>query len=51
MKWNDTIEIAIALEEKFPEKDNINLRYTDLHNWIINLEGFNDNKNSSNEKR
>tara|TARA_Y100000991_G_C21943130_1_gene336227 strand:- start:1165 stop:1359 length:195 start_codon:yes stop_codon:yes gene_type:complete len=50
MKWNDTIEIAIALEEKFPEKDNINLRYTDLHNWIINLEGFNDNKNSSNEK-
>tara|TARA_Y200000002_G_C22639055_1_gene646085 strand:- start:15 stop:215 length:201 start_codon:yes stop_codon:yes gene_type:complete len=50
IKWTDTIEIAILLEEKFPEKDNINLRFTDLHNWVINLEGFDDLPSNSNEK-
>ena len=50
IKWTDTIEIAILLEEKFPEKDNIKLRFTDLHNWVINLEGFDDSPSNSNEK-
>ena len=50
IKWTDVNEIAILLEEKFPEKDNVNLRFTDLHNWIINLEGFADSPNKSNEK-
>ena len=49
-KWTDTTEIAILLEEKYPEKDNINLRYTDLHSWIVNLEGFDDDPSNSNEK-
>ena len=34
LKWTDSIEIAILLEEKFPEKDNVNLRFTDLHKWV-----------------
>ena len=50
IKWTDTTEIAILLEEKYPEKDNINLRFTDLHNWILNLEGFDDEPSNSNEK-
>ena len=50
IKWTDTTEIAILLEEKYPEKDNINLRFTDLHNWILNLDGFDDSPNNSNEK-
>lgn len=50
MKWQDTQEIAIALEEKYPDKDNINLRYTDFHKWIIELDGFDDDPNKSNEK-
>ena len=50
IKWTDTIEIAILLEEKFPEKDNVNLRFTDLHNWVINLESFDDSPSNSNEK-
>ena len=50
LKWTDTFEIAIALEEKFPEIDNINLRFTDLHKWILNLDGFQDDPNKSNEK-
>ena len=50
MKWQDTQEIAIALEEKYPDKDNINLRYTDFHKWIIELDEFDDDPNKSNEK-
>ncbi len=50
IKWTDTNEIAILLEEKYPEKDNINPRFTDLHNWILNLEGFDDSPSNSNEK-
>ena len=28
LKWQDSREIAIQLEEKYPEKDNLNLRFT-----------------------
>ena len=50
MKWSDTFDIAIALEEKYPEEDNVNLRFTDLHSWVISLEDFDDDPNKSNEK-
>ena len=50
MKWSDTFDIAIALEEKYPEQDNVNLRFTDLHSWVISLEDFDDDPNKSNEK-
>ncbi len=50
MKWTDVQEIAIELEEAHPDKDNVNLRFTDLHAWICALEGFDDNPQASNEK-
>ncbi len=50
LKWSDTVDIAILLEENHPEKDNVNLRFTDLHKWILELEGFDDNPEASNEK-
>ena len=50
LKWTDTTDIAIALEEKYPNKDNINLRFTDLHKWITSLDEFDDDENASNEK-
>ena len=50
MKWTDIIDIAIALEEKHPDKDNINLRFTDLHKWILELDDFDDLPDKSNEK-
>ena len=50
LKWSDTIDIAILLEEKYPEKDNVNLRFTDLHKWILELEDFEDEPEASNEK-
>lgn len=50
MKWTDVNDIAIELEEKHPEADNVNLRFTDLHKWIIDLDDFDDAPNKSNEK-
>ena len=50
LKWTDHREIAILLEENYPEKDNVNLRFTDLHKWVVTLSEFQDDPNSSNEK-
>ena len=50
LKWSDTMDIAILLEEKFPNKDNVNLRFTDLHSWVLGLEEFDDKAENSNEK-
>jgi len=50
MLWTDIYDIAIELEEKFPDVDNVNLRFTDLHKWVMNLDGFEDKPENSNEK-
>ncbi len=50
MKWIDIQDIAIELEEKYPEVDNVNLRFTDLREWVTGLDGFDDDPNGCNEK-
>lgn len=50
MKWTDTFDIAIALEEKFPDVDILSVRFTDLWSWVQQLPGFDDDPQSSNEK-
>jgi len=50
MKWTDIQDIAIALDEHYPDTDTINLRFTDLRAWVVGLPGFNDDPNRSNEK-
>lgn len=50
MKWSDIHDIAIELEDRHPEADNINLRFTDLHKWVCELPDFDDDTNASNEK-
>lgn len=50
MKWTDVTDIAIALEEQHPEVDNVNLRFTDLHQWVCALPDFSDDPAKSNEK-
>ena len=50
MKWNDTLDIAIALEEAHPHADNVNLRFTDLRAWILALDGFEGTADGCNEK-
>ncbi len=50
MKWTDTFDVAIALHEKFPDIDPLTIRFTDLHRWVCELEGFTDAPEHSNEK-
>ncbi len=50
MRWTDIQDIAIALDEAHPEVDVVNLRFTDLHAWVLALDGFDDDPARSNEK-
>lgn len=50
MRWTDIYDIAMALEEHYPQADNVNLRFTDLQKWVIGLPGFSDNPNGCSEK-
>jgi len=47
--WDDAEEIGIRLAEKFPGKNPLEVRFTDLHNWVTELEGFSGDAKASNE--
>jgi len=47
--WNDAEEIGIQLQEKYPDMDPLTVRFTDLHGYVIGLEGFADDPQKSNE--
>jgi FeS assembly protein IscX len=50
MKWTDTIRIAEDLHDKFPDIDPLTIRFTDLHNWVVELDGFDDDHQRGGEK-
>jgi len=50
MKWTDTLEIAIALSEKYPDIDPLTVRFTDLYQWVLALPGFSDDPKRCGEK-
>lgn len=50
MKWTDTLDIAISLDEAHPDVDPQYVRFTDLHQWVCELEDFDDDVESSSEK-
>jgi FeS assembly protein IscX len=50
MNWTDTARIAEALCDKYPNVNPLTIRFTDLHNWVVDLEGFDDDHNRGGEK-
>lgn len=50
LSWHDIDEIAYQLFEKFPETNPLEIRFTDLHQWVVGLEEFSDSPAKSNEK-
>ncbi len=50
LKWTDVSEIALALLEAHPEVDPMSLRFTDLRQWVLALNNFDDNPAHSGEK-
>lgn len=49
LTWDDAEDIAIALYEKSPGIDPLTVRFTDLHQWVTQLEGFADDPAASTE--
>ena len=49
LSWDQPDGIALALSEKFPDLDPTHIRYTDLHQWITELEDFKDDPKASTE--
>ena len=50
MRWTDFREIAIELAERHPGVAPLSVRFTDLHRWVRELPGFNDDPEGSTEK-
>ena len=50
LKWIDSLEVAIALDEAYPDVDPKFVRFTDLHEWICGLDEFDDDPQHSGEK-
>ena len=42
MKWTNAEDIGIALAEKFPALDPLTVRFTDLREKVVALDGFDD---------
>ncbi len=50
MKWTDVRDIAIALSEKHADIDPKTIRFVDLHNLVVDLDGFDDDHHRGGEK-
>ena len=50
LSWSDVHELGYRLAEAHPEVDPLAVRFTDLHRWVTELEGFADDPKASNEK-
>jgi FeS assembly protein IscX len=51
VKWIDAEDIGIALVGKFPDVDPLTVRFTDLRDRVIALDGFDDDPKTSNEPK
>lgn len=47
--WDDAEEIGIQLADKYPDKDPLGARFTDLHKWVTELPGFDGDPAGANE--
>ena len=50
LKWVDTLDIAIELDEKYPDEDPEWINFVDLRNLVLSLEVFEDDPEKVNEK-
>lgn len=50
LKWTDSLDIAIELDEKYPDIDPARVRFTELREWVMGLDEFDDDPTHSGEK-
>ncbi len=49
LHWEDAEDIAEQLLKSHPDTDPLEVRFTDLHRWIIALADFSDDPKASSE--
>ena len=49
LDWEDAEGIGLALHEKFPDLDPLTVRFTDLHRWVTEIDGFAGDPKASSE--
>ena len=50
MTWTDSRDIGEKLFEQYDSLDPLTVRFTDLHKYVMNVEGFEGKSEGSNEK-
>ena len=50
LKWTDSLDIAIELDEAYPEVDPSRVRFTELREWVLGLDAFDDDPDHSGER-
>lgn len=50
LKWVDSLDIAIELDEKFPDIDPRAINFVDLRKWVLALDDFDDDPEHSGER-
>jgi len=50
LKWTDSLEIAIQLDEAHPDVDPQYVNFVDLHKWVMALEELDDDPEHSGER-
>jgi FeS assembly protein IscX len=50
LRWTDVLDIAIELSEIHTDVDPNYVNFVDLRNWVLELDGFDDDPNRCGEK-
>ena len=50
LKWTDVMEIAIELEDAYPDVDPMHVNFVDLRNWVMALDDFDDDPDHCGER-
>jgi FeS assembly protein IscX len=49
LKWDDSEDIAALLIKEHPDVNPLEVRFTDLHSWVTELDDFEDDLKASTE--
>ena len=49
LKWEDAADLAEVLAENHPGLDPLDVRFTDLRQWVVDLDEFDDDRDGSSE--
>ena len=50
LKWIDSLDVALALIDKYPQQDPQLIRFTDLRDWVLALDEFSDDPTHCSER-